>query len=91
MVPAVLRARGIAYRLASVCHNRRTRAKLPDDVVDAERQCRWHVARRIDAEDRLPHNPYDPQDEFARDSSQEGTGFEISVPVRQAKLTRFCR
>ena len=25
------------------------------------------------------------------DSPLEGTGFEISVPVRQAKLTRFCR
>jgi hypothetical protein len=29
--------------------------------------------------------------EFAPDSSLEGDGFELPVPVRQAKLTRFCR
>jgi hypothetical protein len=28
---------------------------------------------------------------FARDSPLEGNGFELSVPVRQAKLTRSCR
>jgi hypothetical protein len=28
---------------------------------------------------------------FAQDSLQEGSGFELSVPVRQAKLTRSCR
>src|SRR5215471_19393363 len=31
------------------------------------------------------------RDRFAPDSPLEGTGFEISVPVRQAKLTRSCR
>ena len=30
-------------------------------------------------------------EEFAPDSPLEGTGFEPSVPVRQAKLTRSCR
>jgi len=29
--------------------------------------------------------------EFAPDSPLEGSGFELPVPVRQAKLTRFCR
>ena len=29
--------------------------------------------------------------EFAADSPLEGAGFEPSVPVRQAKLTRSCR
>jgi hypothetical protein len=29
--------------------------------------------------------------EFARDSPLEGDGFELPVPVRQAKLTRSCR
>jgi hypothetical protein len=29
--------------------------------------------------------------EFAPDSPLEGDGFELPVPVRQAKLTRFCR
>jgi hypothetical protein len=28
---------------------------------------------------------------FACDSPLEGDGFELPVPVRQAKLTRFCR
>jgi len=28
---------------------------------------------------------------FAHDSPLEGSGFELSVPVRQAKLTRSCR
>ena len=28
---------------------------------------------------------------FASDSPLEGNGFELPVPVRQAKLTRFCR
>jgi hypothetical protein len=28
---------------------------------------------------------------FAPDSPLEGDGFELPVPVRQAKLTRFCR
>ena len=28
---------------------------------------------------------------FAVDYLLEGAGFELSVPVRQAKLTRFCR
>jgi hypothetical protein len=28
---------------------------------------------------------------FALDSPVEGDGFELPVPVRQAKLTRFCR
>ena len=28
---------------------------------------------------------------FAVDSLLEGDGFELPVPVRQAKLTRFCR
>jgi hypothetical protein len=28
---------------------------------------------------------------FAHDSLLEGDGFELPVPVRQAKLTRFCR
>jgi hypothetical protein len=28
---------------------------------------------------------------FAPDSLLEGDGFELPVPVRQAKLTRFCR
>jgi hypothetical protein len=28
---------------------------------------------------------------FALDSSLEGNGFELPVPVRQAKLTRSCR
>ena len=28
---------------------------------------------------------------FARDSLLEGDGFELPVPVRQAKLTRSCR
>ena len=28
---------------------------------------------------------------FAMDSLLEGDGFELPVPVRQAKLTRFCR
>ena len=31
------------------------------------------------------------QIEFATDSPLEGNGFELSVPVRQAKLTRSCR
>ena len=30
-------------------------------------------------------------EEFAPDSPVEETGFEPSVPVRQAKLTRSCR
>ena len=31
------------------------------------------------------------RERFARDSAPEGDGFELSVPVRQAKLTRSCR
>ena len=31
------------------------------------------------------------REKFARDSALEGDGFELPVPVRQAKLTRFCR
>jgi hypothetical protein len=29
--------------------------------------------------------------EFAPDSPLDGDGIELPVPVRQAKLTRFCR
>jgi hypothetical protein len=32
-----------------------------------------------------------PKIRFAPDSPLEGDGFELSVPVRQAKLTRSCR
>jgi hypothetical protein len=32
-----------------------------------------------------------PEVKFVTDSPLEGTGFEPSVPVRQAKLTRSCR
>ena len=32
-----------------------------------------------------------PTVRFAADSLLEGSGFELSVPVRQAKLTRSCR
>jgi hypothetical protein len=32
-----------------------------------------------------------PRDRFAVDSPLERNGFEHSVPVRQAKLTRSCR
>src|ERR1700730_3697294 len=32
-----------------------------------------------------------PKVRFAMDSPLEGDGFELPVPVRQAKLTRFCR
>jgi hypothetical protein len=32
-----------------------------------------------------------PERWFALDSTLEGDGFELPVPVRQAKLTRSCR
>jgi hypothetical protein len=46
-----------------------------------------HVARAILAE--FAENA--PKVRFAQDSPLEGNGFELPVPVRQAKLTRSCR
>ena len=47
----------------------------------------WNVAPTDPAPWRTsPRSPW-----FAQDSPQEGSGFELPVPVRQAKLTRSCR
>jgi hypothetical protein len=43
------------------------------------------------AEDVARHRNVDVVFRFARDSPLEGDGFELPVPVRQAKLTRSSR
>ena len=46
---------------------------------------------RLIAEIPQGHRRDLPRSEFAPDSPLEGDGFELPVPVRQAKLTRSCR
>ena len=77
------RARQRYHRLAA--RYSRARVSLPTQAARPGPDNRGKP-RLLDLERRIP-----ARDKFAPDSPLERPGFEPSVPVRQAKLTRSCR
>ena len=87
---------GIARRLGKPAFRSSGLRRLPgadrDDVMALDRSLLPHRC----GEDGIGGFADDPLllclgIKFAMDSLLEGDGFELPVPVRQAKLTRFCR
>ena len=72
---------GIAWNSVGI-----TRFQLPTKSAEAAERS---LLRRLPG--AMLAVPRSEEVGFAHDSALEGDGFELPVPVRQAKLTRSCR
>jgi hypothetical protein len=62
-----------------------------DIAADGDRAKIRHDRPIVDLQPSVRLDQHPEEVRFASDSPLEGSGFELPVPVRQAKLTRSCR